>query len=587
MKVAYLDGKVGHGGEHKLWGVTNFLQRPPELPDAWTSDRLLRESLEFHIGSELYAAAEPALAEIGARATAPETIELVRHAEREPPVHVPYGPWGERIDEIRVSDAYLELGRWGVEAGVASLPYEETAFGDLARVVWAAQHVMWNPSSALYSCPIAMTDAAARTLLVHGGPEELPVVERLTTRDYGRAWTSGQWMTETAGGSDVGRTGTVARLEDGVWRLYGTKWFTSSTTSEMALTLARPEGAPEGARGLGLFRIETRGPDGGWNSIVVRRLKDKLGTRALPTAELELNGSIAIPIGDPTDGGGVRRIATMLNITRIHNALGACGGLSRGLSWARAYAQVREVFGARLADQPAHQATLADIAVDYAAALALTFRCCELTGRVEHGTASDKAAAVLRGLTPVTKLATAKWAVAGTTEVMESIGGVGYVEDSGVPAMVRNAHVLPIWEGTTNVLSLDLLRAAVRSDALEALIDDARKAATEAVHDPIVGEAAGSVIAALDQLDARSKVVLKDQERGQAGARALALGIANTYAAARLCGQATWAAARGDGRTAAIVRRLVQRGLVPPEPPERLELGMDDELPTSAPTEVR
>ena len=562
--------------------MATFLQTPPELPDAWASDRLLRETLEFHIGHDLFEAAEPALAEMGARATAAETLELARRAEQEPPIHTPYSAWGKRIDEIRVSDAYLALGKWGVEAGVSALPYEETQYGDLARVVWAAQHVMWNPSSALYSCPIAMTDAAARTLLLHGGPEELPIVEKLTTRDYANAWTSGQWMTETAGGSDVGRTGTIARLEDGQWRLFGMKWFTSSTTSEMALTLARPEGAPEGARGLGLFRVNCRLDDGSWNSIVVRRLKDKLGTRSLPMAELELQGSIAVPIGDPLDGGGVRRISTMLNITRIHNALGACGGLARGISWARAYAQVREMFRVRLADQPAHQATLADLAVDYAAALALTFRCCELTGRAEHGTASEKALAVLRGLTPVTKLATAKWAIAGTTEAMESIGGVGYIEDSGVPAMVRNAHVLPIWEGTTNVLALDLLRAAGRSDALDALLEDARKAATEAMHEPIVGDTAGVVVDAIEDLERRAKTVLKDQERGQAGARALALGVANTYAAARLCAQATWAAGRGDGRTAAIVQRLVQRGLLPPEPPERLEIGMDDELPTSA-----
>lgn len=270
--------------EHKLGFMSGFLQDPPRLPDAWSSDALLRESLLWRLGDDAFAAAEPALAEMGAAAVDPETLALAQRAEQEPPVHVPYDAWGERVDEIRVSDAYLALGAMGVRAGVTALPYEDGPYGPAARVVWGGLIALWGPSSALYSCPVAMTDAAARTLLVHGGPSDVPVVERLVSRDPERAWTSGQWMTETTGGSDVGGTETVARRDaDGPWRLYGTKWFTSATTSEMALTLARPEGAPEGSRGLSLFSVHRR-TDGRPNGIVVRRLKDKLGTRALPTA---------------------------------------------------------------------------------------------------------------------------------------------------------------------------------------------------------------------------------------------------------------------------------------------------------------
>ncbi|MDQ3957807.1 MAG: acyl-CoA dehydrogenase family protein, partial [Actinomycetota bacterium] len=445
--------------------MASFLQTPPVLPDAWQSDAFLRESMLWRLGDDVYAEAEGQLAAMGAVATAPETLALALRAEREPPVHVPFGPWGERIDEIHVSDAYVRLGELGVRAGVTALPYEQGPFGVSARVVWGALVALWGPSSALYSCPVAMTDAAARTLLVHGGPSDLPVVDRLVSRDPATAWTSGQWMTETAGGSDVGGTETGARRDtQGTWRLWGTKWFTSSTTSEMALTLARPEGAPAGSRSLALFRVHRRTDDGRSNGIVVRRLKDKLGTRSLPTAELELSGAIAWPVGDPAQGGGLRRIATMLNLTRIHNALAAAGALGRGLAWARAFAAVRHVGGRPLMSLPAHRATLADLAVDRAAALALVLRCCELTGRAEGGVASDDEKDVLRGLTPVTKLATARWAVAGVAEAMECLGGVGYCEDSGLPALVRNTHVMPIWEGTTTVLALDLQRAAARSD---------------------------------------------------------------------------------------------------------------------------
>ena len=561
--------------------MSTFLQTPPRLPDSWASDRALREVTAFLLGDEAFASAEPELAAMGRHATDPQTLALAYRAEREPPVHVPYSTWGERVDEIWVSDAYTELGRTGIEAGVTALPYEDTAYGSGARVVWGALVALWGPSSALYSCPVAMTDGAARTLLLHGDLDDIAVVGRLTTRDYSAAWTSGQWMTEMAGGSDVGRTGTVAtRGDDGRWRLRGIKWFTSSTTSEMALTLARPQGAPEGSRGLALFRIHRRLDDGTPNNIFVRRLKDKLGTRALPTAELELQDSLAFAIGDPYDGGGVRRISTMLNITRIHNSLGGTSAIGRGLAWARAHARVRETFGKPLHTMPAHLATLSDMAVDYAASLALTMRCCELMGRVEHSVASESEVAVLRGLTPLTKLATGRWSIAAVTEAMEAIGGVGYCEDSGMPTLVRNTHVIPIWEGTTNVLALDFLRAAARSGVLEAVIEDARSTVGPLENDPNVGTAAALCSSALRDLESRGRSILQGSGDPQASARSLALGVAAAYACARLCAQGSWAAERGDLRTAAAALRMAQRGLVPPEPPRHLQLGMDDSIET-------
>jgi len=559
----------------------NFLQDAPTLPDSWSSDRALREVTRFHLDETSFASAEDELAAMGDVATRPETLALAARAEREPPVHVPYATWGERIDEIRVSDAYVELGRVGVRAGVTGLPYEDTPYGAGARVVWGALLALWGPSSALYSCPVAMTDGAARTLLLHGDLDDIAVVGRLTSRDPEHAWTSGQWMTETAGGSDVGRTGTVAtRGQDGAWRLTGTKWFTSATTSEMALTLARPEGAPEGSKGLTLFRIHRILEDGRRNNIVVRRLKDKLGTRALPTAELELDGAIAYPIGDPYDGGGVRRISTMLNITRIHNSWGATAAIGRGLAWARAYARVREVFGKPLRSMSAHRATLADMAVDYAASLALTMRCCELMGRVEHGLATETEVALLRGLTPLTKLATGRWSIAAVTEAMECVGGVGYCEDSTLPALVRNTHVIPIWEGTTNVLALDFLRAAARAGALEVLVDDARASVASLAADPYVGQAAVACGNALTELEVKTTAVLDGERDAEAAARSLSMGLAATYAGARLCAQGRWAAEQGDLRTAATATRLVERGLVAPAPPRHLQLGMDEEIDT-------
>lgn len=554
--------------------MSDFVEQPPRLEDAWASDRPLREAITFHLGDELAAVAEPVLADMGRSASDPEKLALAARAEREPPEHIPFSPFGERVDEIRVSDAYVKLGKWGVRSGVSAIPYEDTEFGERARIVWAGLMSMWGPTSALYSCPVAMTDAAARTLVVHGSEEDALIVERLTTRDAERAWTSGQWMTETTGGSDISRTSTVARRDGDVWRLNGTKWFTSATTSEMALTLARPEGAGEGSRPLAMFRIHRFLEDGTRNNIVVRRLKDKLGTRSLPTAELELEGALAHPVGAPEEGGGVRRIATMLNITRIHNGLGSVGSLARGLAWARAYARVRQAFGAPLHTLPAHRATLTDLAVDHAAALALVMKCCELTGRVEHGTASDHDLALLRGLTPVTKLATARWAVAGAAEAMEAVGGVGYCEDSTIPALVRNTHVQPIWEGTTNVLSLDLLRAAERDAAVDALFAAIEELGERAAAIPAVSESASAVKRALGDL--RERWTRLQAEDPQSAARSFAMSVASTMACALLCEQGAWASERGDDRTAATAERLAVRGLVAPVPPADLRLSFED-----------
>lgn len=558
--------------------MTGFLQEPPRLTNGWTGDRALREAVRFHLDEESFQRAAAELEGMGEVATSPETIALARQAESEPPEHIPYSAWGERIDEIRVSPAYKELGRIGVEAGVTALPYESSPYGAQARVVWAGLMALWGPSSALYSCPVAMTDGAARTLLNHGDDADRAVVQRLTTRTFDEAWTSGQWMTETTGGSDVGRTQTVARRDNGHWRLFGTKWFSSATTSDMALTLARPEGASEGSRGLAMFRIQRDLDDGSRNAIRVRRLKEKLGTRALPTAELELEGAIAHAVGDASEGGGLRRIATMLNITRIHNALGATGGMARGLAYARSYARVREVFGRPLHTMPAHRATLAELAIDYAAALSLTFRVCELTGKAEHNSATEDELALLRGLTPLTKLATARWAVSTAAEVMESIGGVGYCEDSGIPAYVRNTHVLPIWEGTTNVLSLDFLRATARSGALDALEADVRRSLESLQDDgPFhAATAANQVVKAFTELSSDVRVAL-EEEKGQAWARRISLGLATTYACSRLLLQGEWAARAGNSLTIAAAMGLLQRGLVPPRPLQDVGLAMDEE----------
>ena len=542
-----------------------FFQEPPRLPNTYRSDGVLREYLERLLPAEVRAEVEPELDRMG-EAAAGELRRLAEQAEASPPRLVQYDPWGRRVDRIEVSPAWTELHAVQARAGLCALPYEDR-HGRHDRIVQHALVHLYGPSSAVYTCYVAMTDAAARVLVDHAAAELRDrVVPRLTSRDPGRAWTSGQWMTEREGGSDVGRTATVARCDQaGQWRLDGVKWFTSATTADCALALARPEGAPEGSRGLGLFLVERLDPRSGrtqlGSTILVNRLKDKLGTRALPTAELTLAGAAATPVGGAD--GGLKKIAGMLNVTRLHNALSAAAGMRRGLELAVAYAGARQAFGRPLADLPLHRATLADLAVEAEAAFALASRGMELLGRLEHGVASAQERRALRALVPTVKLLTAKDAVAHASEVVEAFGGAGYVEDTGIPRLLRDAQVLPIWEGTTNVLSLDLLRAESREGAVTALLGDLAEHLAVVRATPAAG---------IDtDLVERSHAALLERVRAwpdtdgdalQEQLREFAFRLGRTYAAALLAHHATHRRVRhGDDRAAGVARRYAERWL--------------------------
>jgi acyl-CoA dehydrogenase len=233
-----------------------------------------------------------------------------------------------------------------------------------------------------------------------------------------------------------------------------------------------------GSKGLAPFLIPRYAADGsGANApgIVLHRLKEKLGTRAVPTAEVGLHEAQALPVGEP-DGRGIHRMMTLVLITRLHNSAAAAAGMRRGLSYARAYAGVRSVAGGRLTDNPLHRATLAMLAVDAHAAFALTAHAFSLLGRVEVDE-DPLAEQELRLVAPIAKLTTGRLAVASASEYLEAFGGAGYVEDTGIPRLLRDAQVLPIWEGTTNVLSVDVIRALAHDPGLAkvffARLDDA------------------------------------------------------------------------------------------------------------------
>ncbi|MEX0915928.1 MAG: acyl-CoA dehydrogenase family protein, partial [Wenzhouxiangellaceae bacterium] len=259
-------------------------------------------------------------------------------------------------------------------------------------------------------------------------------------------------------------------------------------------------GNPDGSRGLALFYVEPHDADGRLQNIEILQLKDKLGTRKLPTAELWLDGAPATPVAGLERG--VAAITPMLNLTRTWNAVTACTLIRRGIALATSYAHKRRAFGKVLIDQPLHRQTLAAMETDYAAAACATLAMVAEMGRVEHDHA-EASPALLRILTPMVKLGTGRDAVACASETLECFGGAGYIEDTGLPQLLRDAQVLSIWEGTTNVLALDLLRALAASgiepwlDAMRsriAKLDDER---TRELH-AIASEALQQVPAWLD-----------------------------------------------------------------------------------------
>ncbi|MBW3664527.1 MAG: acyl-CoA dehydrogenase family protein [Actinobacteria bacterium] len=548
-----------------------FFQDAPRLRDEWEDDHALRAYLERVVPADVLAEITPSLTEMGhlaANELRDLAVEMNRRDNEPRLVH--FDAWGRRVDRIETAPAWGRIGAYAARHGVVATAYED-AHGAWSRLHQMALAYLFNPSSALYSCPLAMTDGAARTLLDHGEQALIDrAVPHLTSRDPATAWTSGQWMTERTGGSDVGLSETTA-TKDGwiddrgldVWRLHGTKWFTSAITSEMALTLARPEGNPGGGRGLAMYYVETHWPepDGPLNDLRVLRLKDKLGTRQMPTAELALDGTIGFLVGGPSDG--TRNIVPMLQVTRLWNAVSAASGIRRGLALARDFARRRVAFGRALADQPLHQVTLADLRVEHEAALQLTFRAVELFGRAERGEASDEERQVLRMLLPVAKLVTGKQAVAAASEALEAFGGAGYIEDTHLPVLLRDAQVLPIWEGTTNVLSLDTLRALARDGALPAYRAEIADQAERSAH-PDLASIGRAAIAAADHAAAWVARALEEGglDAAQHGARRFAVTLGRAHTAVLLAAQAQHDLERlHDGRGLAVARRYAARGL--------------------------
>jgi putative acyl-CoA dehydrogenase len=421
-------------------------QAPPLQPaNVFELDLALQEALEREGGGWGADLAR----EAGAVAGSVEARDHSRRAERNEPRLTTHDRFGNRIDAVELDPSWHWLLAGAVTRGIHSLPWRQPGPG--AHVVRATLFTLWSNANDGVMCPVSMTYAAVPALR-DGAPDLAAEWEpRLTLPDYERGALAGMAMTERQGGSDVRANITRAEPDgDGSYELHGHKWFCSYPPCEVFLVLAQ---APHG---LSCFLVE-RAP-----GMEFQRLKDKLGTRSLPSSEVEFRGARAQLIGE--EGRGVPAIIRMVNHTRLDCMLGSTTGLRRGTLEAIHHARHRSAFGGRLVDQPAMRNVLADLAIESEAATATAMRVARSYDEPAEG-------AFRRFATAVCKYWISKRAAAHAAEALECLGGNGFVEDSGMPLLYRDAPLNSIWEGSGNVAALDVLRAIVKEpEGLDAFL---------------------------------------------------------------------------------------------------------------------
>jgi acyl-CoA dehydrogenase len=458
----------------------------PDAPNVsyWEASPDFRALCRRKLASDAYAWAEPQLAAMGERA-AKEVAPLAMIADRERPRLVTHDPRGERVSRVDYHPAYREMERIAYGSGMIAMKYQTHEHSHAAPFVGFALGYLFAMAEAGLYCPLCMTDGVARVLTRHGTHEQvMRVVPHLTSSDPRTLWTGGMFLTERAGGSDVGANETVARKgSDGTWRLTGQKWFCSNVDAQAVLVTARVNG--EGTRGLRTFLLETRDNPG----FVIDRLKEKLGVRSMATGEVTLTDARAEEVG------GFGAMADMLNLSRLYNAVASVGVIGRAVYEARYYIERRQAFGRPIIEWPLAQQTFFDLEAEQVAATLLTFETVALLARADAG--DTDAARLLRILTPIAKAVTGKLAVPCVSEAMELIGGNGYIEENVMPRLLRDAQVLPIWEGTTNILMLDALRVMNKDDSHELLLSRTR------VHFPAETEALANALVSMDEVETR------------------------------------------------------------------------------------
>jgi putative acyl-CoA dehydrogenase len=513
------------------------LNQPPPLVgyDVFASDRALVEAVEREGAS--WAADE--LHELGRRAGSAHWQEVGRQANENPPVLRTHDRYGNRIDVVRYHPAYHELMSTAVAFGLHAAPWADERAG--AHVARAAKVITWYQVDGGHVCPISMTYSVVPAL--RHEPELAAEWEPLlTSRSYDQSnrpvaekdgATCGMAMTEKQGGSDVrANTTTAAPLPDGGYALTGHKWFCSAPMSDAFLMLGQAPG------GLSCFLVPRWRPDGSRNAIRIQRLKDKLGDRSNASSEIELLDTWARLVGE--EGRGVRTIIEMVNHTRLDCVLGSAAIMRQGTAQATWHAHHRSAFGGVLDDKPLMANVLADLAVESEAATVAALR---LARAFDGGEGAEEHEQLVRRLlTPVVKYWTCKRAPQHAAEALECLGGAGYVEESDLPRLFRQSPINGVWEGSGNVICLDVLRALARApEALDAYWDEVDAAAGADARLDAAVAALRKELGDLDAVEARARRLVEQLALVFQGALLVQhapAAVADAFAASRLAGDA-------------------------------------------------
>jgi acyl-CoA dehydrogenase len=521
----------------------------------------LRDLLALYLPDELLAKLLPHYTALGALAGG-RLDELARIADRHPPVLHPRDRFGRDEDWIEYHPAYREMeqiafGQYQFHA----MSHRAGVFGldhPLPPVAKYAFTYLFVQAEFGLMCPISVTDTSTHLVRKFASADLRDfLLPRMLSDDMATLWKGTQFMTEKAGGSDVGAVETVARNEAGTWRLYGEKWFCSHTDADVALMLARPDGAPAGTSGLALFALPRRLKDGTRNAYRIVRLKDKLGTKSMASGEIRLDGAEAWLVGDVTQG--LKQMMEQVNLSRLSHGVRAAAMMRRCVNEALMVARHRSAFGHTIIDYPLLRRQLMKLIVPTEQALSMSFATADAMGRAQAGSA--EAEAELRILTPLLKLRACRDNVPVATGSMEVRGGNGYIEDWVNARLVRDAQVGLLWEGTSNINALDVITRAVGKAqghrALQALL---RRRLGNA--SPLPDDFRNRLESALDRAVTLAESVAASRTETQA--RRAATALYDAASAVLLAWEGS--RPRADARRALIARFVLDHRLSPHDP---------------------
>ena len=435
--------------------------------NAYFRDKSFAKLLEYYCGKELFEQVENKFIELG-EVVGSELEELALSADKNPPKLKKRSRVGELSNDIEKHPDFIKIEKFAFEKfGLAAMSHRHGVFGmqkPLPPIVKYGLTFLFVQSEFGLCCPLSMTDSLTRTLTKFGDKKLIEkFIDQLTSQDLDHLFQGAMFMTEQHAGSDVGSIDTFAECEDGNWFLTGDKWFCSNPDADLAMVLARHNKNISGTKGLALFLLPKKLENGDLNNYEIIRLKDKLGGRSFASGEIKLNRAFAYLVGNPDEG--FKQMTDMINMSRLSNGVRASGMMQRCLQESLFISNNRHAFNKKLIDLPLMQKQLLKILIITEASRSIVFKAADLLNKADKGDIVSQK--IFRIITPLIKFRACRDVRKVAGDAMEIRGGLGYIEDWLDPKILRDSHLGSIWEGTSNIISLDTIRALKKDNNLQ------------------------------------------------------------------------------------------------------------------------